>query len=144
LIVHINPIDRPETPKTATDIIDRINEISFNSSLLSEMRAIAFVKKLLEHNMLKEEYKADFKDILVHSVRADDALSGLPMTSKFNSDWEFLLSLRDKGRDAMTAWLADHFDDLGKRDSVDLHEAFLNSNTKIFHDRHGKQRHNES
>jgi len=143
LVVHINPIERLKTPKTAFGIMDRINEISFNASLLSEMRAVAFVKKLLEHDMLKDEYKSNFKDILIHSVRADDALIDLPMTSKFKTDWAFLEGLRDKGRAAMSAWLDAHFDELGVRDTVDLHQEFLSSTTRIFHDRYGNTRHTE-
>ncbi|PCH83946.1 MAG: alpha/beta hydrolase [Piscirickettsiaceae bacterium] len=141
LIVHINPINRFSTPKTAVDIANRINEISFNASLLSEMRAIAFVKKLLEHDMLKEEHKANFKDILVHSVRTDDVLLDLPLSSKSNSDWGFLTSLRDKGRQEMSLWLEQNFDDVGVKDTVDLHQTFLNSNTKIFEDENGQNRH---
>ena len=105
------------------------------------MRSIAFVKKLLEHEMLKEEHKADFKNILVHSVRADDALVDLSLSSKFNSDWDFLTSLRDKGREEMSVWLERNFDAIGVSDSVDLHKTFLNSNTKIFEDESGLHRH---
>jgi NTE family protein len=141
LIVHINPINRFSTPTTSAEIVSRINEISFNSSLLSEMRAIAFVKKLLEHDMLKDEHKGNFKDILVHSVRADEALKDLSLSSKYSSDWDFLTSLRDKGRAEMSSWLEQNFDAIGVNDSVDLHKTFLNSNTKIFEDENGRHRH---
>lgn len=132
VIVHINPMERPETPKTAPDIMNRINEISFNSSLLKELRAIAFVKKLIENDMLKDEHRNDFKDVLVHSVRADEALCDLSVASKFDSDWEFLTMLRDRGRETMAAWLDENFEAIGVRDTVDLHAEFLNSNAKIF------------
>ena len=105
LVVHINPLDRPETPRNAPDIMNRINEISFNSSLIKEMRSIAFVKKLLEHDMLKEEYRDNFKDVLLHSLRAEEAMCDLSVASKFSSDWGFLTMLRDKGRDHMAQWL---------------------------------------
>lgn len=141
LIVHINPIERSTTPKDAADIMNRINEISFNSSLLSEMRAIAFVKKLIEHDMLKESHKKDFKNVLVHSIRTDEALADLLVASKFDTDWGFLISLRDKGRAAMKQWLKGHFKDLGERDTVDLHQEFLHSNTTLFEDEHGNHRH---
>lgn len=105
IIVHINPMERNETPTNAADIMNRINEISFNSSLLQEMRAIAFVKKLIENDMLRDEHKDQFKNILVHSVRSDEAMRDLSATSKFDTDWEFLKMLRDKGRDTMaTRW----------------------------------------
>jgi NTE family protein len=73
MIVHINPMERDEVPKTAPDILNRINEISFNSSLLDEMRAINFVTRLIEQDWLKDEYKNRLRHILVHSVRADAA-----------------------------------------------------------------------
>lgn len=135
IIVHINPLKRDETPTTAPDIMNRINEISFNSSLLGEMRAIAFVKKLIELDMLKDEHKADFKNILVHSVRADQALNDLSVTSKFNSDWDFLTMLRDKGRATMQAWLKKNYDAIGQHDTVDLNAEFLNSTSQLFKDK---------
>ena len=141
MIIHINPMEREETPTSAPDIINRVNEISFNSSLLKEMRAIAFVKKLIEHDLLKEEHKGDFKDILVHSVRADEAMMELSVASKFDSDWDFLTMLRDKGRETMEEWLDQNFKHIGKRDTVDLHGEFLSSLNQIFEDKKDKQAH---
>jgi len=132
LIVHINPIERLETPKTASEIMNRINEISFNSSLLQELRAIAFVKKLVQNNMITDHFKNDFKDVLVHSIRSDKILAEFSVASKFDADWQFLTKLRDKGRDAMEAWLNDNFENVGIRDTVDLDHEFLHSTTKIF------------
>lgn len=132
LIVHINPMERAQTPTTGPDIMNRMNEISFNSSLIKEMRAIAFVKKLIEHDMLKDEHKDRFKNVLVHSIRADIAMEDLSVASKFDSDWGFLTELRDRGRAAMTDWLKRHYKDLGMRDTVDLHEEFLTSVTELF------------
>lgn len=125
LLMHINPIARPKTPKNAIDIMDRMNEISFNSSLLTEMRAIAFVKELLDEDMLKEKHKKRFKNVLMHSVLADDALREYSSASKFDTDWDFLITLRDKGRETMKDWLARNFDNIGVRDSVNIHETFL-------------------
>ncbi len=132
VIVHINPMVRSKTPKTAPDIMNRLNEISFNTSLLKEMRAIAFVKKLIEHDMLKDEYQSQFKDVLVHSVRADKDLCEFSVASKLDSSWKFLTKLRDRGRERMGLWLAENYDAIGERDTVDLHEEFLNSTTQFF------------
>lgn len=142
MIIHINPMERSRTPQSAHEIMNRINEINFNSSLLKELRAVAFVKKLIEHDMLKDEHKKDFTDVLVHSIRADEVMTGLSVSSKFESDWYFLTGLRDKGRETMAAWLDENFADIGVRDTVDLHEEFLNSNTKMFEKHHGD--HNRS
>ncbi len=132
MVLHINPLDRPEIPRSAPDIMNRINEITFNNSLLKEMRSIAFVKKLIEHDMLKEEHKDHFKDILMHSIRADEAMLDYSVASKFNSDWDFLTSLRDKGRDTMAAWLDENYKHIGVKDTVDLDTKFLTSVTKLF------------
>ncbi len=132
MIMHINPLNRPETPKTGSDIMNRINEISFNASLIKDIRAIAFVKKLIAADMLKDEYKCQFKDVLVHSVRADSAMCDLSVTSKFRADWPFLCHLKDRGREAMQAWLSQHYAKLGKCDSVDIDGEYLHSLNSMF------------
>ncbi len=126
IIIHLNPLYREEIPTTAPAIMNRINEISFNDSLLKELRAIAFVKKLIEHDMIRDEYKHMYKDVLVHSVRADDMMKEYSITSKFDTDWDFLTSLKDSGREGMKIWLDQHFDNIGEKASVNLHEEFLN------------------
>lgn len=126
VIIHLNPLYREEIPTTAPEIMNRINEISFNDSLLKELRAVSFVKKLIEHDMIRDEYKHMYKDVLVHSVRADDMMKDFSITSKFDTDWDFLTMLRDTGRAGMKIWLDEHFDNLGKEASVNLHKEFLN------------------
>lgn len=132
MIVHINPIEIDEVPTNAPDIVDRINEISFNTSLVKEMRSISFVKKLIENGMIKDEYRENFKDILVHSIRSDGALKNLGAASKFDSDWNFLTELRDKGRETMKKWMQQNFDKIGIEDTVDLHSEFLYSISRVF------------
>ncbi|MEL7046907.1 MAG: patatin-like phospholipase family protein, partial [Pseudomonadota bacterium] len=77
-------------------------------------------------------YQSQFKDVLVHSVRADKDLCEFSVASKLDSSWKFLTELRDRGRDRMGLWLEENYDAIGERDTVDLHEEFLNSTTKIF------------
>ena len=125
IIVHINPIEREEIPTTAIDIGNRLNEITFNSSLLKELRAIAFVLKLLDENWIRDEYRRELKHVLVHSIRADKALKDLGVATKFISSWEFLTDLRDRGRETAESWLAENFKHIGKRSSVDIRQNFL-------------------
>ena len=125
LVIQINPMHREQTPHRASEILNRINEISFNSSLLKEMRAIAFVQRLLREGWIKDEYRDRLKDILFHAIRADRYLKDLSIASKFNADWRFFIELRDRGREAASHWLAAHYDDVGRRDSVDLTKEFL-------------------
>jgi NTE family protein len=125
LVVHINPIVRDKVPKRSTDIMNRINEISFNSSLMREMRAIAFVSKLIDEDWLKPEARDRLSRVHVHAIRSDDVMSSFSVSSKFNTDWDFLTHLKDLGREAAALWLAAHFDDIGQKSSIDLREEYL-------------------
>ena len=125
VILHINPIERPGPPTTSADIANRLNEITFNSSLIKELRAVYFVQKLLDDGWIKDEFRDKFKYVLIHSVRADNAMSDLSAASKMSSDWKFLTMLRDRGRALATEWLEHNFQHLGVRSSVDLKKEFL-------------------
>lgn len=125
LIVHITPIERPGPPTSADDILNRVNEITFNSSLVKELRAVHFVQKMMDEGWIKEEFLDRLKYVLMHSLRADIALADLPVNSKFTSDWGFLQMLRDRGRASASDWLAAHYDAVGVRSSVNLAEEFL-------------------
>ncbi len=122
VVVHINPIMRSETPKTARDILNRINEISFNSSLMREMRAISFVTKMIDDETITDN---KMKRMLVHSIEAEDFMRKLGVSSKMNADWEFLTHLRDIGRECAEDWLERNYDDLGQQTTVDLAAKYL-------------------
>jgi len=125
VILHINPIERPGPPTTSADIANRLNEITFNSSLIKELRAVYFVQKLLDDGWIKDEFRDKLKYVLIHSVRADNAMSDLSASSKMSSDWKFLTMLRDRGRALASEWLDHNFEHLGVRSSVDLKQEFL-------------------
>jgi NTE family protein len=125
IILHVNPIERPGVPRMANEIENRLNEITFNSSLIKELRAIAFVQKLIDEGWLKPDFSGEFKNVLMHSVRADKALKDLPASSKYLVDWRFLQDLFQRGRATGGEWLDAHRGDLGKRSSVDLRAEFL-------------------
>jgi len=122
LIVHINPLERKHMPQTAAEILNRINEISFNSSLMREMRAIHFVTRLIDSGELKSK---SMKRMLIHSISANAVMNELGHTSKLNADWEFLTSLRDAGRAHADTWLKENFDRLGQESTVDIRETYL-------------------
>ena len=102
--------------------MNRINEISFNSSLMREMRAIAFVTRLVDDGKIDA---ANMKQMLIHSIRDDDAMAAHSVASKLNPDWDFLCQLKTSGSATTDRWLRDHFVDLGARSSVDLQAEFL-------------------
>jgi NTE family protein len=122
LVVHINPMERPELPHTAVEIMNRINEISFNSSLMREMRAISFVTRLIEDGAIAD---MRLKRMLIHSISADDVMSELGVASKLNGDWEFLTYLRDVGRDRAGQWLEQNYDRLNVESTVDIRDRYL-------------------
>lgn len=125
LILHINPIVRDALPTTPADIVNRVNEISFNSSLLRELRAIAFVTKLVDEDWIRDEHKGKLARLNIHAIRADAHMAAHSVASKFDTDWGFLTGLRDAGRAAAAVWLAEGFDDIGIRSTVDLHKDYL-------------------
>ncbi|MGZ2749869.1 patatin-like phospholipase family protein [Burkholderia stagnalis] len=122
VIVHINPLVRPGVPTTAADILNRINEISFNSSLMREMRAIAFVTELIQEGKIDRH---EMKEMLIHSIRSDEAMCALSVSSKYNADWAFLRGLRDNGRREADVWLAENYGNIGERSSIDIRKEFF-------------------
>jgi NTE family protein len=122
VVVHVNPIRREDVPHTAVDIHDRMNEISFNSSLMREMRAIAFVQKL----MAEERLDADrYKSMLIHDIRDDEGMEAFGADSKLSTDWDMLTRLRDLGRAAAGRWLDGPAAHVGERSTTPLQELYL-------------------
>jgi NTE family protein len=117
LIVSLNPFRRSDVPRDALDIANRINEISFNASLLGELRAIAFVRRLIEGGTVP---RGAMKDVNVHMVRDDDLMDDLNMATKTLPVPAILARLRQAGRAAMDGFLARHRGDLGARGTLDL------------------------
>lgn len=120
LLVQINPIERKETPKAARDILNRVNEITFNSSLLREFRAMEFVSRLIDEGKLSEP---EYSKIRMHRIALEDDQSPLPASSKNNAEWRFLTHLRDKGRAAAFAWMHENTKHVGETGTIDLREA---------------------
>lgn len=117
LIVQITPIIRDGVPESAREIEDRLNEITFNSTLVSELRAIDFVRRLIRSGRLQD---ADYREILMHIIFADDALTPLGASSKQNAEPAFLKHLFDIGRVAADSWLERSFEHIGVRSSLDI------------------------
>ncbi|MBS7541053.1 patatin-like phospholipase family protein [Ancylobacter lacus] len=124
LLIQINPIIRRETPKTARDIQNRINEITFNASLLAQLRAADFVTRLLRQGSLS--HRGDgidgYRDLRLHRIDGAEKLVALDASTKLNAEWEFLTYLRDIGRDAAARFLDQHFDDIGVRSTLDIQD----------------------
>ena len=116
ILVQINPVERPGLPRSARDILNRLNEVSFNAVLLKELRMIA----LLRQDAHPEQSEgAKWASMRIHRI-ASEAMVELGYSSKLNAEWDFLCMLRDEGRRAAAAFLASHRADLGRRSSLDL------------------------
>lgn len=94
----------------------------FNSSLMREMRTIAFVSDLIQEGKVGRD---EMKEILIHSIRSDKAMCELSVSSKYNADWGFLCGLRDNGRREVEAWLTENCRNIGERSSIDVRKEFL-------------------
>ena len=121
LIVQINPIEREGVPKTAHEILNRINEISFNASLLHELRAFDLAKRMLAAHHLEGD---ESKEVHIHIIDGQEALASLGASSKLNPERAFLEHLFEVGRNAASEWLDRHYDSLGRRSSVDIRSLF--------------------
>jgi NTE family protein len=122
LLVRINPLIREGTPTRSEEILDRLSEITFNASLMGEMRAIAFVSRLMREGKLDP---GRYKDLRLHMVADDAEIGPLGANSKFNTDRAFLESLFALGRHATEQWLAKHKGDIGVRGTLDVEREFL-------------------
>jgi NTE family protein len=123
LLIELNPLACATTPRRPRDIINRIHDISFNAPLMRERRAIAFVTCLLDKHELQD--RGNVRQVLFHMIEAEPNLRGLGASSRFNCEWEFLLSLKAAGRAATEDWLAENGANLGVRSSVDIRARFL-------------------
>ncbi|MGC8509046.1 MAG: hypothetical protein ACP5NM_12395, partial [Thiomonas sp.] len=119
MVVQVNPTCRDTVPRTVGEILDRVNEISFNSSLLREIRAIAWGNELMQNGTMQRS-DARYRCMRFHRIAAEADMAALPLHSKFDTRWTFLLQLKELGRQHADAWLGEHFTDLGKRSTIDL------------------------
>ncbi|MEM9784707.1 MAG: patatin-like phospholipase family protein, partial [Pseudomonadota bacterium] len=120
VIIQINPVLREGVPKTAREILNRVNEITFNSSLLKELRAIDFVDRLKRDGFLSEGYR----QMRIHMIESRKQMRPLGASSKLNTEWAFLTHLFEIGRRSADRWLGKNFDRLGKESTIDVRMMF--------------------
>jgi NTE family protein len=123
VLIEINPIRIEQLPESARAIADRMNAISFNATMMREMRTIAFVTRLLERHRLTG--RSGLRRIFFHMVQAEEEMAAFGVSSKYNLDGDFLHTLRDLGRAKADEWLKANFDSLGRDSSVDLEKLFF-------------------
>jgi len=124
VVVQINPLVREALPTSGRAILNRLNEITFNSSLLKELRTIELLHELLEtENLDSQRYRSMF----VHLIHAHEDLQHLDASSKLNAEWDYLVFLRDQGRAWAEDFLVRHYDDIGERGTLDIAKLFEDS-----------------
>src|SRR5215467_7292443 len=124
LLVQINPAERKLPPKTRDEILARINEITFNASLMSELRGITFVGKLIDEGKLPRGTGAgQYRRINVHRIELTGSAQTLDAANRLHTDYDFFEMLRTNGRRAARRFLDAHFDDIGVRSTVDFEAA---------------------
>lgn len=116
ILVQINPVERPGTPRSAREILNRVNEVSFNAVLLKELRMMGLLRRMAQPT---DKEGARWASMRMHRI-ASDIMLKLGYSSKLNAEWPFLTMLRGEGRKAAAAFLSEHGDDLGQRSSLDL------------------------
>src|SRR5262245_19053783 len=116
IIVPINPVERKGTPRAASEILNRLNEVAFNAVLLKELRMMALLRRVANPSNQEGEKWAKMR---VHSV-ANDIMTELNASSKLIAEWDFFCLLREQGRRSAHAFLERHTDDLGRRSTLDL------------------------
>ncbi len=117
VIVQINPIERAAVPRTPEDISNRLDEITFNSPLIGELRAADFVARLIRSGVLKSP---DYRLERLHRIGGAGRLECFDAATKFNVSWPFLRELRDLGRADARAWLEANFDAIGVEGTLDM------------------------
>ncbi|ATJ82455.1 patatin-like phospholipase family protein [Halomonas beimenensis] len=121
VVVQVNPLVRRKLPDCAREIVNRINEITFNSSLIKELRSIQLLQRLIEAEDLELER---FRAMRLHLIHAEHDVEELSASSKMNAEWAFVSRLHDQGRAWADRWLAEHFEALGQRSTFDLDAVF--------------------
>ena len=120
ILIQVNPVERPGTPRTAPDIINRVNEVSFNATLLKELRMIALLRQVSDAGNCEG---ARWAGMRIHRI-ASPMMTDLGYSSKLNAEWPFLTMLRDEGRKCADAFIEAHGAELGRRSTLDL-DAFI-------------------
>ena len=117
LLVQINPKNSAKVPSQIEDIKDRVNEISFNSSLMLEIKMLQFQQELVKKGITLD---GELKAVYLHNISADANLGALNLSSKLNTSWDFLMHLKNLGYKACDEWITKHYDTLGKESTFSL------------------------
>jgi NTE family protein len=121
IIVQINPVERKTTPRTSGEIVNRLNEITFNSALIAEMRSMEFVNRLIDDGQLSQGVGANrYRRLNIHRIHLGGLSTRLSPSTKLNTDFQFFELLRRAGQRAARRFLDQHFEAIGVQSSIDV------------------------
>ena len=122
VLVQINPLQLERRPHSQAEILDRIGELTFNASLLTQMRSIDFINRLLAQGALRG---ADCKTVLMHRIDGGEGIRAYPASSRSTTDAAMIRTLFGLGQQAAQQWLAQHYAALGRHGTVDIRQDYL-------------------
>jgi NTE family protein len=122
MLVQINPLKRDQVPQSPTEILDRINELTFNASLLTQMRSIDFINRLIEEGAVRG---GRCKHVLLHRIDGGDDMAHYPASSRNSTDAAMIAKMFELGQASASQWLSHHFEALGQRGTVDIRRDYL-------------------
>jgi NTE family protein len=122
VLIQINPIERNGLPDTGAEIMDRINELTFNASLLGQMRSIDFVNRAIERGYLPEE---KYRTVRLHRIDGGEALEAYPASTKSTADGAMIEKLFELGRLCAAKWLKKNFDEIGVKTTININKDYL-------------------
>ena len=132
VIVQVHPIRREDVPNNAAEITNRLNEIVFNAALMAQLRALSMITQIINEpgNSGPEASRIKKKSFFIHIIEAEQAMRTLGMLSELNTDLDFLLYLKELGRESADHWLKRHFHDINHRSTFDIDALLLDTGSK--------------
>lgn len=122
VLIQINPVERNSVPDNESEIMDRVNELTFNASLLAQMRSIDFVNRLIAKGLLPSER---YRTVRLHRIDGGETLEAYPASTKSNADGQLIEGLFELGQKCGECWLKKHYDEVGVKSSIDISEDYL-------------------
>lgn len=122
VLIQINPVERNAVPDNESEIMDRVNELTFNASLLAQMRAIDLVNRLIDKGYLPPER---YRTVRLHRIDGGEALEAYPASSKSSADGQLIEALFELGQTCGKRWLKKHYDEVGVASSININKDYL-------------------
>ena len=121
MVVQIEPTNYPKLPTNAHDIVDRAYDISFNTSLMREIRVINSLNRLVDHGF---DYDGQLEKVNIHFINTGEDLNNLDGSGKLNVSWDYLTYLRDFGQKNADSWIKENYDNIGVKSTFDVEKYF--------------------